>query len=499
MILICCAFFSQLSNATNNNLIMASSLPANPNPNDTVYPLQLSLMAYEYGNTFNVSCFGFKDGRIDLTVNGGTPPFTYQWSEGDTTKNIKDLPAGYYKVTVIDADSATSWAEITLTQPIPLDKLNADATLSIYPNGFNVSCINCFNGSINVIVTGGSGTYIYEWKDDGLATLNRTGLGAREYNLLIRDTNACSGGDAVNLDIALKEPPNNGWSMNGNANINANQFIGTTDESHLNFRTNNEMQMELLPTTITTPKKIKITGDADISDNFAIRKNLLVAGSFKMDSLVGQGFKLDSLSNKSYKLVFADEEGNVGTRNCTPAPQFSPAPCQYSNNTPIPWLTNGNPIAENEPSILGTCTYKPIYFKTNGEHRMIITENGNVGIGTTDVPTDYKFAVFGKILSEEVVVLLHENWPDFVFEKNYILTPLAEVEDYLIKHKHLPNVPTATEVTKNGVALGETQVILLQKIEELTLYTIEINKQVELLKKKNEEMQKELNKLKETK
>ena len=219
MILICCAFFSQLSNATNNNLIMASSLPANPNPNDTVYPLQLSLMAYEYGNTFNVSCFGFKDGRIDLTVNGGTPPFTYQWSEGDTTKNIKDLPAGYYKVTVIDADSATSWAEITLTQPIPLDKLNADATLSIYPNGFNVSCINCFNGSINVIVTGGSGTYIYEWKDDGLATLNRTGLGAREYNLLIRDTNACSGGDAVNLDIALKEPPNNGWSMNGNANI----------------------------------------------------------------------------------------------------------------------------------------------------------------------------------------------------------------------------------------------------------------------------------------
>ncbi len=492
ILLICSAFLGYQSHAATVNLKTSGSLSANPNPNDTVYPLQLSLTAYEYANTFNVSCFGFKDGRIDLTVNGGTPPFTYQWSEGDTIKNIKDLPSGYYKVTVIDADSSIAEADITLTQPTPLKALTTEVTISKYPNGYNVSCINCFNGSLSVVVSGGSGEYVYYWRDDSLAGLNRTGLGAGNYFIDVKDTNKCSRGEEVRENIALIEPQKDGWSMAGNEGTDPySQFIGTLDEKDLVFKTKNIEQLRLSPASNdSTNGKIKITGDADIRDNFAIGKNLLVGGSFKMDSLAGQGFKLDSLSNKSYKLVFADEEGNVVCKK--PIPNISPSPCSYDQIGPIPWLTNGNVIGVNGTSILGTCDYKPIFFKTNGEHRMLITENGNVGIGTTSVPNDYKLAVYGKILSEEVVVLLHENWPDFVFEKNYILTPLAEVEDYLIKHKHLPNVPTATEVAKNGIALGETQAMLLQKIEELTLYMIELSK-------KNEELQKEVNEIKKIK
>ena len=217
---------------------MAGSMPANPNPNDTVYPLQLILTAYEYANTFNVSCFGFKDGRIDLTVNGGTPPFTYQWSEGDTIKNIKDLPSGYYKVTVIDADSSIAEADITLTQPTPLKALTTEVTISKYPNGYNVSCINCFNGSLSVVVSGGSGEYVYYWRDDSLAGLNRTGLGAGNYFIDVKDTNKCSRGEEVRENIALIEPQKDGWSMAGNEGTDPySQFIGTLDEKDLVFKT----------------------------------------------------------------------------------------------------------------------------------------------------------------------------------------------------------------------------------------------------------------------
>ena len=79
------------------------------------------------------------------------------------------------------------------------------------------------------------------------------------------------------------------------------------------------------------------------------------------------------------------------------------------------------------------------------------------------------------------------KWPDFVFDKNYQLPTLQEVEEHINKYKHLPDIPSETEVKENGVSLGEMQAKLLQKIEELTLYTIELNK---VLKEQGEKIQK---------
>jgi hypothetical protein len=78
--------------------------------------------------------------------------------------------------------------------------------------------------------------------------------------------------------------------------------------------------------------------------------------------------------------------------------------------------------------------------------------------------------------------------PDYVFEKNYNLRPLAEVENYINQNKHLPEVPAAKEMEANGVNLGEMNMLLLKKVEELTLYVIE-------LKKENEKQQLEIQKL----
>ncbi len=125
--------------------------------------------------------------------------------------------------------------------------------------------------------------------------------------------------------------------------------------------------------------------------------------------------------------------------------------------------------------------YGSIQFVTNNEIRLTIgggTLAGNVGVGTT-APTE-KLAVNGRIRAKEVIV--ETNWSDFVFDPGYRLTPLAEVERRIRAERHLPGIPSAQEVAQGGVSLGEMQARLLQKVEELTLYTIQLQKENETLR-----------------
>ena len=95
--------------------------------------------------------------------------------------------------------------------------------------------------------------------------------------------------------------------------------------------------------------------------------------------------------------------------------------------------------------------------------------SGNVGIGTTD-PVTYKLAVVGKVRAQEIVV--DTGWSDYVFADDYRLLPLSEVEQHIKAEKHLPGIPSAAEVGKGGISLGQMQAKLLAKIEELTLHQI---------------------------
>jgi hypothetical protein len=113
--------------------------------------------------------------------------------------------------------------------------------------------------------------------------------------------------------------------------------------------------------------------------------------------------------------------------------------------------------------------------------------NGNVGIGTTDTK-NYKFAVNGSAVFTKVVVKPYGNWPDYVFHSSFRLRPLSEVEQFIKQHNHLPEVPSADEVEKNGLDIGDNQAVLLKKIEELTLYVIEQQKEIKALKKDMERL-----------
>ncbi len=110
---------------------------------------------------------------------------------------------------------------------------------------------------------------------------------------------------------------------------------------------------------------------------------------------------------------------------------------------------------------------------------------GSVGIGAVN-PGSYKLAVNGSVRAKEVVV--ETGWSDFVFEDDYRLPPLEEVEQHIRQNKHLPDIPSAEEVSANGVSLGEMQAKLLQKIEELTLYMIELKKENKALKRRVESL-----------
>ena len=111
------------------------------------------------------------------------------------------------------------------------------------------------------------------------------------------------------------------------------------------------------------------------------------------------------------------------------------------------------------------------------EEKMRIAENGNIGMGTT-IP-DEKLTVKGKIHAEEVRVDLAVPVPDYVFEKDYQLTPLSEIQNYIKENKHLPEVPSAKEMEEKGINLSEMNMLLLKKVEELTLHLIAQNKLIQ--------------------
>lgn len=140
----------------------------------------------------NPDCNGGSDGAINLTVGGGTTPYTYNWSNGNTTQDPSGLPAGTYTVTVTDGNGCQETTTVTLTDP-PL--LTASAT------GINPLCFGSSNGAISTTVGGGTTPYTFNWSN-GNTSQNPTGLPVGTYNGTVTDANGCQ----ATLSVTLSQP-----------------------------------------------------------------------------------------------------------------------------------------------------------------------------------------------------------------------------------------------------------------------------------------------------
>lgn len=148
----------------------------------------------------NVTCDGLSNGSINITVSGGTAPYTYNWNNGATTEDISGLDAGFYVVTVIDGNGCSASLPVTI-----LD----GSSLSV---SYLVNTAECgeSNGSIALTVSGGSGNYGYQWQPGGQTTANITGLAAGIYNVVVTDNVL---GCTDTLDIVVNNFP--GHTLDG--------------------------------------------------------------------------------------------------------------------------------------------------------------------------------------------------------------------------------------------------------------------------------------------
>jgi hypothetical protein len=110
-----------------------------------------------------------------------------------------------------------------------------------------------------------------------------------------------------------------------------------------------------------------------------------------------------------------------------------------------------------------------------------VTNELRIGSGAIGGAIGYKVAIDGKLIAEEVRVQLSQNWPDYVFEEDYPLLPLSDVDALIKELGHLPGIPSAAHIESTGLDIGDIQTRMMQKIEELTLYIIQQDKRIQEL------------------
>lgn len=356
---------------------------------------------------------------------------------------------------------------------------------------------------------------------------------------------------------------NTGWNLTGNAGTDlATNFIGTTDNQALVFKTNNTEKIRISsdgligigtasPTAFlhvksqgggnsgllveaTNPSsyavvelkndygelsQLGITGSSFSSGIFNARSTTVNTNSVGGINLVAYNttgairFATGGL-DPSNERMHISANGNVGIGTSTPS-----YPLDINNQTNIlaelynpnaAWgaealirtrtdINNGViPIVDFGYSRGDGAANLPGFVVKTGTlgggtaTKLIVGQNGSVGIGTMNISdANYKLFVETGIRTRKVKVDI-TTWPDYVFKPTYKLPSLNDLEVYLKKNNHLPGMPSATEVEKNGIDLGDNQTILLKKVEELTLYMIELNKKIEARDKQNEVLNKKV-------
>lgn len=437
-------------------------------------PLHIVSITSPLHGGYNLSCQLSEDGEINLTVGGGVPPYEFVWNNGKFTEDLTDLKSGEYTVQVKDANGVKIFGTIVLSKPNGID---VSITPAVYTNGKNTSCFNCSNGSITTVVSGGVSPFSYHWST-GQTTANISGLMAGQYVLGITDANGCKTQDK---EIGLSQPDRDDWTLNGNSNINSlNQFIGTNDSTELIFKSN---QIEGLRINQNGELNIKsLSGGGAINYLYVDTIGNLHRASGPPGG--GNTYPYCNIpvmpwysNDPDLTNIYLCNTSNVGMGTNTPSAHLH---LNYSDGQGLLINMNNYPNVGDPLKIVDD--QNNLLFKINNTG---VGTLNSLGVNTTYVPNGFKLSVNGKIICEEIKVKMYSTWPDYVFGQKYQLLNLMDLDKYIKTNRHLPGVKSASEIENDGgIALSETTQILMEKIEELTLYIIEQEKRISYLEKR---------------
>ena len=496
-------------------------------------PLETALDPFVYEGGYNISKMGGSDGRIYSSILGGVPPYTYLWSNGSKENKIQDLDVGIYTLTVTDMNNCTATASVTLTEPTALQIVSITSTMY---NGYNIPCFKQKGGDINLTVTGGAGSYKYQW-NNGEFTEDLTDLVPGTYMVVVTDeAEARVMGQIVlteptplDVQFTLSTYPNDkNVSCYGcsNGSITTAVSGGATPYSYLweGGATTANLSNKgagLYPLIVTDANgcqveiSVELTGpdrddwtmtgnagtnppyhffgttdnkDMVFKTNNVERLRIKESGGINSMKMIGQDYDVVMVGPNG-DLLRVDPDGN---QISNPEGAVEPDPVISC----FPWSTCGNSVRSY--NYLGTRNNMDLIVKTNAVERMRITKTGIVGIGidpnTQNLPSlnNYKLLVGGTMGAKEIWVSLGQPaWPDYVFSEDYKLTSLEDIKKFIKKNKHLPEMPSAEEIGNDGaINLGLIQTNSVKEIEQLYLQLFKLNDRITELEKQNIALQK---------